>query len=61
MVQSYMARALVPQALLREAFSRLHQVKVNYSSIGLSAMEDFIGRGDRRIAKVSVRAWILLV
>ncbi|GAB4820873.1 hypothetical protein N2152v2_007919 [Parachlorella kessleri] len=47
------------QALLREAFSRLHQVKVNYSSIGLSAMEDFIGRGDRRIAKVIRRAWEL--
>ncbi len=40
------------QALLRETFSKLHQVKANFSPVRLSAMEDFIGRGDRRIAKV---------
>lgn len=30
------------------------QVKANFSPVRLSAMEDFIGRGDRRIAKVGL-------
>jgi len=45
--------------LLREAFSDLYQVKVNYSRVEISAMEDFIGRGDRRIGAVVRRAWEL--
>lgn len=40
------------QAMLREAFSKLNQVKVNFTPVRLSAMEDFIARGDRRIATV---------
>ncbi|KAI3428063.1 hypothetical protein D9Q98_006447 [Chlorella vulgaris] len=47
------------QAMLRSAFSRLHQVKANYTPVGISAMEDFIGRGDRRIGAVIKRAWEL--
>mmetsp|Transcript_7023 Transcript_7023/g.19819 ORF Transcript_7023/g.19819 Transcript_7023/m.19819 type:complete len:857 (-) Transcript_7023:56-2626(-) len=46
-------------AILREAFIDLFQVKVNYSTPELSAMEDFIGRGDRRIGAVIRRAWEL--
>jgi hypothetical protein len=45
--------------MLRAAFSRLHQVKANYTPVGISAMEDFIGRGDRRIGAVIKRAWEL--
>jgi hypothetical protein len=35
------------QGLLKEAFSELQQIKVNYTDVHLSAMEDFIARGDR--------------
>lgn len=35
------------QALLKEAFEGFQQVKVNYTDTRLSAMEDFIARGDR--------------
>ena len=48
------------QALLKEAMGRLHQVKANFTSIRLSAMEDFIGRGDRSIGPVLRRAWELV-
>lgn len=47
------------QQLLREAFRRVKGVKVNYTDIRISAMEDFIGRGDRRLAVVVRRAWEL--
>ncbi|HBE19240.1 MAG TPA: B12-binding domain-containing radical SAM protein, partial [Cyanobacteria bacterium UBA11367] len=47
------------QQLLREAFRRVKGVKVNYTDIRISAMEDFIGRGDRRLATVVRRAWEL--
>eukprot|EP01025_Chloroclados_australasicus_P029818 TRINITY_DN2979_c0_g2_i1.p1 TRINITY_DN2979_c0_g2~~TRINITY_DN2979_c0_g2_i1.p1 ORF type:complete len:1046 (-),score=65.80 TRINITY_DN2979_c0_g2_i1:547-3684(-) len=47
------------QDLLKEAFGKLNQVKVNFTPPAISAMEDFIGRGDRRIAKVIKRAWEL--
>mgnify|MGYP000686227341 CR=1 FL=1 len=34
-------------------------VKVNYTDVRISAMEDFVGRGDRRLAPVVRRAWEL--
>jgi radical SAM-linked protein len=34
-------------------------VKVNYTDVRISAMEDFVGRGDRRLAAVVRRAWEL--
>jgi len=47
------------QDLLREAFRRVKGVKVNYTDVRISAMEDFVGRGDRRLAAVVRRAWEL--
>jgi radical SAM family uncharacterized protein/radical SAM-linked protein len=47
------------QALLREAFRSLRGVKVNFTDVRISAMEDFVGRGDRRLARVVRRAWEL--
>ncbi len=45
------------QALLRDAFKRLRGVKVNFTDVRLSAMEDFVGRSDRRMAQVIEAAW----
>ena len=47
------------QELLREEFRRMKGVKVNYTDVRISAMEDFVGRGDRRLAPVVRRAWEL--
>ena len=47
------------QELLREEFRRMKGVKVNYTDVRISAMEDFVGRGDRRLASVVRRAWEL--
>ncbi|WP_099238616.1 TIGR03960 family B12-binding radical SAM protein [Synechococcus sp. BDU 130192] len=47
------------QELLREAFRPIRGVKVNYTDVRISAMEDFVGRGDRRLGKVVRRAWEL--
>ncbi|BAZ81654.1 TIGR03960 family B12-binding radical SAM protein [Sphaerospermopsis kisseleviana CS-549] len=47
------------QDLLRQEFRRIRNVKVNFTDIRLSAMEDFIGRGDRSLGKVLLRAWQL--
>ncbi|MDJ0843534.1 TIGR03960 family B12-binding radical SAM protein [Crocosphaera sp.] len=47
------------QELLREAFRSLRGVKANYTDVRISAMEDFIGRGDRRLSPVIRRAWEL--
>ena len=47
------------QKMLRTAFKGLHQVKANFTPARLSAMEDFVSRGDRRIANVIKRAWEL--
>jgi radical SAM family uncharacterized protein/radical SAM-linked protein len=47
------------QQLLRHEFRLMRGVKVNYTDIRLSAMEDFIGRGDRTLGKVLLRAWQL--
>jgi radical SAM family uncharacterized protein/radical SAM-linked protein len=47
------------QELLRNEFRRMRGVKVNFTDVRLSAMEDFIGRGDRRLSAVVRRAWEL--
>lgn len=47
------------QELLRQEFRQLRGIKVNYTDVRISAMEDFIGRGDRRLAAVIQRAWEL--
>ena len=47
------------QELLREAFRSVRGVKANYTDVRISAMEDFIGRGDRRLSPVIRRAWEL--
>ncbi|MGC6483887.1 MAG: TIGR03960 family B12-binding radical SAM protein [Synechococcus sp.] len=45
------------QDLLREASRRLRGVRFNFTDRRLSAMEDFVGRGDRRLAPVIEAAW----
>jgi radical SAM-linked protein len=47
------------QALLRQEFRRMKGIKVNFTDVRISAMEDFVGRGDRRLAAVLLRAWEL--
>ncbi len=47
------------QKLLRDAFQRMRGVKVNYTDVRISAMEDFVGRGDRRLVTVVRRVWEL--
>ncbi|MEG3930003.1 TIGR03960 family B12-binding radical SAM protein [Microcoleus sp. T3_B1] len=47
------------QKLLKEEFRGMRGVKVNYTDVRISAMEDFVGRGDRRLAAVVRRAWEL--
>jgi radical SAM family uncharacterized protein/radical SAM-linked protein len=45
--------------LLWQAFRNLRGVKANFTDYRISAMEDFVGRGDRRLAPVIKRAWEL--
>lgn len=47
------------QQLLKEEFRRIRGLKVNFTDVRLSAMEDFVGRGDRRLSSVIQRAWEL--
>jgi radical SAM family uncharacterized protein/radical SAM-linked protein len=47
------------QDLLREEFRTIRGLKANFTDVRLSAMEDFLGRGDRRLASVIRRAWEL--
>jgi radical SAM family uncharacterized protein/radical SAM-linked protein len=47
------------QEILRAEFRRIKGVKVNFTDVRISAMEDFVGRGDRRLASVIKRAWEL--
>ncbi len=47
------------QQLLKAEFRHLKGVKVNYTDTRISAMEDFVGRGDRNLAAVIKRAWEL--
>lgn len=47
------------QKLLRAEFRTIKGLKVNFTDVRISAMEDFVGRGDRRLAPVIRRAWEL--
>ena len=47
------------QSLLRQEFRTIRGLKANFTDVRISAMEDFIGRGDRRLAPVVRRAWEL--
>jgi radical SAM family uncharacterized protein/radical SAM-linked protein len=47
------------QKLLKQEFRWIKGVKVNFTDVRISAMEDFIGRGDRSLGKVVRRAWEL--
>ncbi|HSM80846.1 MAG TPA: TIGR03960 family B12-binding radical SAM protein [Nodosilinea sp.] len=47
------------QALLRGEFRDMRSAKVNFTDVRISAMEDFVGRGDRRLGPVVRRAWEL--
>lgn len=47
------------QALLKAEFRQIRGLKANFTDVRISAMEDFVGRGDRRLAAVVRRAWEL--
>ncbi|MFB2839465.1 TIGR03960 family B12-binding radical SAM protein [Floridanema evergladense] len=47
------------QGLLRSEFRSMKGVKANFTDVRISAMEDFLGRGDRRLSAVLRRAWEL--
>jgi len=47
------------QALLKEEFRSIRGLKANFTDVRISAMEDFVGRGDRRLSAVVCRAWEL--
>jgi radical SAM family uncharacterized protein/radical SAM-linked protein len=47
------------QKLLRQEFRTIRGLKANFTDVRLSAMEDFVGRGDRRLSVVIRRAWEL--
>ncbi len=47
------------QDLLKAEMSSIRGVKANFTDVRISAMEDFVGRGDRRLSKVVRRAWEL--
>ena len=47
------------QTLLRQEFRTLRGVKANFTDTRISAMEDFLGRGDRRLSAVIECAWRL--
>ena len=47
------------QEILRNEFRPMKGVKINFTDVRISAMEDFVGRGDRRLAPVVRRAWEL--
>lgn len=53
------AEFLRKQALLKDEFYHVRGIKVNYTDVRISAIEDFVGRGDRRLNSVVRRAWEL--
>jgi len=53
------AEFLRKQDLLRQEFRTIRGVKANFTDVRISAMEDFVGRGDRRLSTVIRRAWKL--
>ncbi len=53
------AEFLRKQKFLKEEFRTIRGVKANFTDVRISAMEDFVGRGDRRLSQVVRRAWEL--
>lgn len=53
------AEFLRKQSLLRQEFRTIRGLKANFTDVRISAMEDFVGRGDRRLGPVVRRAWEL--
>ncbi|MBD0267569.1 MAG: TIGR03960 family B12-binding radical SAM protein [Cyanobacteria bacterium Co-bin8] len=47
------------QSLLKAEFRSMRGLKANFTDVRISAMEDFVGRGDRRLSAVVRRAWEL--
>ncbi len=47
------------QRLLQGELNSIRGVKANFTDVRISAMEDFVGRGDRRLSAVVRRAWEL--
>lgn len=47
------------QALLKGELNAIRGVKANFTDVRISAMENFVGRGDRRLSAVVRRAWEL--
>jgi radical SAM family uncharacterized protein/radical SAM-linked protein len=47
------------QTLLKAELQQLRGLKTNFTDVRISAMEDFVGRGDRRLSPVIRRAWEL--
>ncbi len=47
------------QALLQAELRSIRGVKANFTDVRISAMENFVGRGDRRLSAVVQRAWEL--
>jgi radical SAM family uncharacterized protein/radical SAM-linked protein len=47
------------QQLLKDELYQMRGIKSNFTDVRISAMEDFVGRGDRRLAPVVRRAWEL--
>ncbi len=47
------------QALLKAEFRTIKGLKANFTDVRISAMEDFVGRGDRQLGAVIRRAWEL--
>ncbi|MEB3233538.1 MAG: TIGR03960 family B12-binding radical SAM protein [Leptolyngbyaceae bacterium] len=45
------------QRLLKEEFRTIRGLKANFTDVRISAMEDFLGRGDRRLSQVILNAW----
>ncbi len=45
------------QKILKEAFRQIKGIKVNYTDIRISSIEDFIGRGGRELSPVIEAAW----
>ncbi|WP_017324834.1 TIGR03960 family B12-binding radical SAM protein [Synechococcus sp. PCC 7336] len=45
------------QRLLKDQFRRMKGVKGNFTDIRFSMLEDFIGKGDRRLSRTIERAW----
>ncbi len=45
------------QRLLKDSFVTLKGIKINFTDVRISSIEDFLGRGDRRLAPVIESAW----